>query len=626
MTFLEDLLTDSSVVLPDAPRATPERLADARRVLDGRWVLIGEGYDLGAVPEWRTNPSADKEWQIAQHKHYFGRNLLHGLLETGDTEYLATWARLLRSWLDVVGTGFITLSDAQVEALRLRSWVESLLLLREGHARGLVAVGGPVDDRLLRAWVQRMGEEARYVATHLKPVRNHRTFQLHSVFLVGVCVPQAPGAADLVADAVDLLTDNLLREILPDGVHVEMASHYHNLVAEAALEVLVLAARNGIELAPDLLARCHAAVTWSAWLQWPDGHIPLLGDSDDGDHAELLLGAGALFEDPALTWAGSRGRTGTPPTAPSRDFPDAGYTVLSDGWGDDPGGFARRTHVLVDAARLGEGAHAHYDALSVLLHCDGRPVLLDPGRYTYSGELDTHGTDWRHAFKTTRAHNTVTIDGRDQTRYLSRNKHGPDAVVVGRQVVLDEQGSDLVLASVRSVEYTPVHTRAVLFVRREYLVVLDRVDCSDGESHEAEVAWHLPDDVRAHLGAPHSAEGWTSVEVVGAPAPMLLAVPDGSGLGIGDGWVSVSYGVKTPAPVVRATVSGTGPLLAAAVVAPRRNGLTLERVRRSGDGWVVRTSRDGLSRDDLVRWPAGPGPYGSQLAVGDLLEERPEAT
>lgn len=621
MRFLEDLLTDSSVVLPDAPRATPDRLADARRVLEGRWRLVGETYDLGADPDWRTNPSADKEWQIAQHKHYFARNLLHGLLETDDGAYLDEWARLLRSWLAEMGTGFITRSDAQVEALRLRSWVESLLLLRQAFARGLVLDAGPVDDDLLREWVERTGEEARYVATHLKAVRNHRTFQLHSVFLVGVCVPQAPGAADLVDDAVGLLSDNLLREILPDGVHVEMATHYHNLVAETGLEVATLAALNGIALDPALLARCQAAATWSAWFQWPDGHIPLLGDSDDGNHADLLLGGGALFHDPALTWAGSLGAAGTPPAVASRDFPDAGYTVLSDGWAGDAVGFARRTHVLVDSARLGEGAHAHYDALSLVVHCDGRPALVDPGRYTYSSDPDVAGTDWRHAFKSTRAHNTVTVDGRDQTRYLSRNKHGPGAEVVGRRVLLDDRGTDLVLASVRSAEYTPLHTRAVLFVRRDYLVVHDRVDPDDDEPHQAELAWHLPDGVEASLGAGHTDDGWTTTDVSGSPARMSLVVPEGSAVSVDDGWVSVLYGVKTRAPVVRATVGGAGPLLAVTVVSPRERGLALAGVTRDGDAWVVRTLRDGRLRADRVRWPTSAMPCSSPLAVGDFLEE-----
>ncbi|WP_088289896.1 alginate lyase family protein [Kineosporia sp. A_224] len=614
------LLTDTSVVLPDPPVATAAMLADAQRVLAGRWLLVGEEYDLGPDPHWERNPSSDKEWQIAQHKHYFGRNLLHGLLATGDPAYLDAWARLLRTWLTRMGTGFIVVSDAQVEALRLRSWVESLLLLREAHGRGLLD-GGPaadaVDDDLLRAWVQRMGDEAHYVSTHLKPVRNHRTFQLHSVFLTGVCVPQAPGAKALVAEAVRLLEDNLLREILPDGVHVEMATHYHQLVAETALDVATLAARNGIAVDPVLLRRIHAMTQWSAWLTWPDGHIPLLGDSDDGDHAALLLGAGALFDDPELTWAGSRGTRGRRPAVPSRDFPDAGYTVLTDTTdASDPAaggsGYEQRTHALVDSALLGEGAHAHYDALSVVLHCDGAPALVDPGRYTYSGDLDADGVDWRHTFKTTRAHNTVTVDGRDQTRYLSRNKHGPDAVVRSRAVHVGRDG-DWVTAAVVSDEYTPVHTRVVVFVRRQYLLVVDRVAPLPGDTgeHTAEVAWHLPAGVTASFAdLPSGSAARRTVVTRGTPAAMLLDVPAGADVRVDDGWVSTLYGVKHPAPVLRANAAGAGALLLVSAVAPRTTGvevLGLAAAAGPVPAWDVLVRAAGQEVVDRIWLPPAPG-------------------
>lgn len=217
----------------------------------------------------------------------------------------------------------------------------------------------------------------------------------------------------------------------------------------------------------------------------------------------------------------------------------------------------------------------------------------------------------------------MTVDGRDQTRYLSRNKHGPDAEVVGRHVVLDQGGSDLVLASVRSHEYTPVHTRAVLFIRRQYVVVLDRVDSSDGdaEAHDAELAWHLPDDATVSLLPVPAGEGWTGMTVDGAPAQMLLAAPESSDVRVDEGWVSVLYGVKTPAPVLRAAMRGTGPLVAVSVLAPRGSGVALEGITRRGDGWVVRTVSDGRARVDLVRWPAGAAPYSSEPSVADLLQE-----
>ena len=53
--------------------------------------------------------------------------------------------------------------------------------------------------------------------------------------------------------------------------------------------------------------------------------------------------------------------------------------------------------------------HGHADALSFTLSIHGKPIFVDPGTYRYNNV-----PDWRRYFKGTRAHNTVTIDGKDQ--------------------------------------------------------------------------------------------------------------------------------------------------------------------------------------------------------------------
>ncbi|WKL00948.1 heparinase II/III-family protein [Paenibacillus amylolyticus] len=68
------------------------------------------------------------------------------------------------------------------------------------------------------------------------------------------------------------------------------------------------------------------------------------------------------------------------------------------------------------------GAHGHADALNVEWMWKNQLFFTDTGRYTYEeGE-------WRRYFKSTRAHNTVTVDGLDQTPYLSTQQWGePEA-------------------------------------------------------------------------------------------------------------------------------------------------------------------------------------------------------
>src|SRR5262249_54720794 len=100
-------------------------------------------------------------------------------------------------------------------------------------------------------------------------------------------------------------------------------------------------------------------------------------------------------------------------------FPDTGYVVVREGglW------LAFRCGV---ASPEFLPAHAHADALSFQLWWRGRPVVVDPGTFTYEPGPER---DW---FRGTRAHSTVCVDGRDQFRLWGAFRSGRLAKVALR--------------------------------------------------------------------------------------------------------------------------------------------------------------------------------------------------
>src|SRR5207249_5527456 len=89
-------------------------------------------------------------------------------------------------------------------------------------------------------------------------------------------------------------------------------------------------------------------------------------------------------------------------------FPDAGIYLLRTVPGDAPEIWCR-----VDGGPhgfLSIAAHAHADALSLEVRHDGVDVLADPGTYCYHGE-----PEWRAYFRSTLGHNTIEVDGQDQS-------------------------------------------------------------------------------------------------------------------------------------------------------------------------------------------------------------------
>lgn len=564
------------------PRCTAATVENARRILRNDFELIGEAYRLDEGFSWRVNPSHDKEWQIAQHKHYWAVDLLHAWRATADAAYLKKWIALTSSWLDEMGTGFITASDAQVEAKRVEHWVYAYALLRAHPVANVPAA-------LLARFLDRLADETRYIATHLKPARNHRTFQLFAVCLSAITFAQYHADGELARFGVEQLTANLLTDILSDGVQVEQSTHYHQLVLETAVSFLELTRANGIAVDRALDRRVAAALRFALHVQWPDGHLPLLNDSDDGVQTELLRRGAALFGDQELLWGGTLGREGMPPRDRSVLFADSGYFVLRDGWGHDAATLARRQHVTYDCGRLGEGSHSHYDIFNFTFYANGAPLVVDPGRYTYSSEI-RDGVDWRHWFKSTAAHNTITIDALDQTRYLSRTKHGPDAQVRDREYLLGVR-TDWVRAAIDSHEYAPRHERFFLYMAREYLWIVDRVDPADAQPHEAVLRFHLSDALRpsaALRSGPRGAElqARDLIIAVHTDRPALSAIEPG--------WVSTRYGIKRAAPVMAVAQFSDTPMTFCSVVSAC-SGSGLPRVLWTSEAQMLRADIDGIA-------------------------------
>ena len=69
-------------------------------------------------------------------------------------------------------------------------------------------------------------------------------------------------------------------------------------------------------------------------------------------------------------------------------------------------------HLLFDCGPHGQAncGHAHADTLAFELAANGRTLLVDPGTYTYTGIKELR--DW---FRSSAAHNTITVEGRSSS-------------------------------------------------------------------------------------------------------------------------------------------------------------------------------------------------------------------
>jgi uncharacterized heparinase superfamily protein len=237
----------------------------------------------------------------------------------------------------------------------------------------------------------------------------------------------------------------------------------------------------------------------------------------------------------------------------TKGFPESGYYLLQRGRSDHED----RASVLFDCGELGYtaiAAHGHADALAFTMRVAGRDLLVDPGTYDYF----TYPA-WRDYFRGTRSHNTVEIDGMDQSRIqgpflwgeramarcLRFETRGQGGVVTGEHDGYVRQG-------------IPVRHRRTLDLDEGScaLTIRDEILLDAPGTRRVRISFHFAETCRVHTGE----EGGVIVEEGGRfffletdPAleiSLLLASDAPPG-----GWVSRGYHRKAPSTTVMATAS-----------------------------------------------------------------------
>jgi hypothetical protein len=210
---------------------------------------------------------------------------------------------------------------------------------------------------------------------------NHVVRNARALVLGGVAL----GDRDAAEQGLGLLRRELPEQVLADGGHYERSPAYHLLVLRDLLEVREAGGVGWLDRPIERMRRFSAA------LARPDGRPALFND-------------GTLDLAPTLDLP--------PPSDGLAVFPETGYAVLRQG----------RVWLAFDCGPPAPPflpAHAHADALSFQLWVDGRPAVVDPGTYTYEPGPDR---DW---FRSTRAHATVAVGGRDQFELWGAFRAGP---------------------------------------------------------------------------------------------------------------------------------------------------------------------------------------------------------
>jgi asparagine synthase (glutamine-hydrolysing) len=422
-----------------------QAVSQADAMLSGRWVYFGTlSVDAGFPPNWFRNPltgecaPADRHWADIPDFAFGDIKLIweasrfspvYALVRAyalkRDERYADAFWTLVEDWAvhnpPQLGSNW---KCGQEASFRMMAWCFGLYAfstsLRTTPER-VVALSTMIAVTAARI-------EA-YIGYALSQDNNHSLSEAVGLFTAGTLFPEFKRAESWRSRGKELLERRARTQIYADGAYVQHSMNYQRLMMHDFLWALRLAELNDSPFSRDAYARLLRSVEFLDSITDADsGRVPNYGhndgalvlpltDCDYGDFRSTLqpayyLGArerrfGTGPWDEALLWLFGKKSLNAPVLSrgtQQRLTSTSGYSVLrgSESWG-----------MIRCAAYRDRPAHA--DQLHLDLWWRGLNVALDSGTFLYNA-----APPWDGAFLGTSAHNSVTVDGKDQMRRFSR--------------------------------------------------------------------------------------------------------------------------------------------------------------------------------------------------------------
>jgi len=508
-------------------------------------------------------------WEVNRHQFFF--TLGRAYWFTGDEKYAQEFVSLLRGWIDAnpPEMGVNWYSNLEI-AMRLISWIWAYHFFLDSPL---------FDDQLHLDFLRTILQSCRHLTRDFKyslrsMKNNHVIGDAAALVFAGIMFPEFREAKSWREKYIDVLYRELDDQVYQDGVNFEQAVSYHRFVLYFYLLLLRIMRINGYDVPANLSQKLEKMIEFMMYIMKPDETMPQIGDSDDArtvllssdrsdSIAPLLSTGAAMFQRGDFKWAAGElseetlwlaGKEGMEifnsleasiPLNLSRGFPEGGYYVMRTGWDADA------KYMLFKCGP--HAAHGHADALHIEMYCSGESCLRDCGTYTYNGPWE-----WRTYFRSTRAHNTVVVDGESQSvphrvfRWLKpANTRTLSWIISG--------GFDYVEAEhygYKRYEDQVTHRRSVFFAKPGYWVIVDRLEGFG--NHSVELLFHTPcgDHELDEQSKIFSAKDFAIIPII--TDNLDVSVHESAEEPI-QGWFSPCYGVKMPSKTIVYSFTGELP-------------------------------------------------------------------
>ncbi|MBK8781458.1 MAG: alginate lyase family protein [Anaerolineales bacterium] len=415
--------------------------------------------------------------------------LVRAYAATSDEKYPQAFWHLIQDWAEhnPPNTG-ANWKDGQEIALRLMAWTFGFYAFI--HSPSTTPEQISQFTQLIAAQAERIHKNIDYA---ISTRSNHTISEAFGLWMVGLFFPELKDSEKYFTLGKKLLEEEAAKQIFPDGSYAMYSLNYHRFILHLYLYAIRLGELNHFPLSTSLKTSISNSINYLSHLIDPStGQMPVYGSNDGAlvlplnncdftDYRPLLqLGSvitigKRMFEegkwDEDVFWlCGDKiAKKKKGKKLVDVSFPEGGIYILR---GENSKAVIRCTDFT--------SRPSHADQLHVDLWIQGLNIACDAGTYLYSGE-----GIWRNGLARTSAHNTVTVDGKDQMTLVSRFTWTDWA----KGKVL-QHGENLWVGEHDG--YKPVtHKRTVMALDGDRWLAIDNLDSN--EPHHYTLHWLLND-------------------------------------------------------------------------------------------------------------------------------------
>ena len=455
-------------------------------------------------------------WEPSRHLHLV--TLAQAYCLTQSEAYLNALKAHLVSWLDqcpyLIGPQWVSSLEL---GIRLINWYLVWQLIGGLESELFKGKEGAV---FRERWLKSIYQHVHFISGHYSrysSANNHLIGEAAGVFVATVGWPFWPEFNNWRKESAHILEREALLQNNTDGVNREQAIAYQQFVLDFLIISKLTADANQCSFSDEWEVRLESMLEFVASIMDVAGNLPMIGDADDGFVVGLtqgnvdwcpfksLLATGAVlfnradfavksgqYDEKSRWLLGDQAReqfeflsSGSVSLPVKRAFVEGGYYILGDKFESE-----EEVKIIADAGPLGYlgiAAHGHADALSFTFSVGGREILIDPGTYAYHTQKK-----WRNYFRGTSAHNTVCIDGQDQS-VIGGNFMWLRKAEISEVEWTVSQDEDVLSASHNGyMRFSdPVcHTRKIRYDKSaRKIFVVDSIKCES--NHDIELFWHF---------------------------------------------------------------------------------------------------------------------------------------